>query len=113
MKKEELAQFIGGGDYYRHPLGIIFTSGVKYLADNTEAYWLIDAIASWQIKEKIKNIPFQIWELKVKDNKAVLTMKEDTDEPVIVKQVIPFTDFPFEEQKLYLIDRVLLLPSEY
>ena len=87
---------------------------VKYLADKAEAYWLIDAIASWQVEKKVRNCPFQIWELKVnKDRTAILTMKEDTDEPELVKQKIPYTDFPLDYQKLYLVDRVLMLPSEY
>jgi len=112
--EEELEQFTGAMEYYRHPLGIIFTDGVKYLADKAEAYWLIDAIASWQVEKKVRNCPFQIWELKVnKDGTAILTMKEDTDEPELVKQKIPFTDFPLDYQKLYLVDRVLMLPSEY
>lgn len=32
---------------------------------------------------------------------------------VVVKQDIPFTDFPEGMFKMYLIDRILLLPSEY
>jgi len=112
--EEELEQFTGAMEYYRHPLGILFTDGVKYLADKAGAYWLIDAIASYQIRGDIRRIPFQLWELKVnKDGTAILTMKEDTDELELVKQKIPFTDFPLNYQKLYLVDRVLMLPSEY
>lgn len=44
---------------------------------------------------------------------AVLTMREDADRPPRVKQFIPYTDFPDGMLKMYLIDRVLLLPSEY
>lgn len=40
-------------------------------------------------------------------------MKEDTDEPILVKQKIGYTDFPEGILKMYLIDNVLLLPSEY
>jgi len=111
--KEELEQFTGTINYYRHPLGIYYTDGVKYLADRAGAYWLIDNIVAWQVEEKVKRAPFQIWELKVKDNEGMLTMKEDTNEPELVRQKIPFTDFPLEYQKLYLVDGVLMLPSEY
>jgi len=114
MELKKLEQFGGTINYYRHPLGIIFTDGVKFLADKAGAYWLIDAIASWQIEEKVRNCSFQLWELKVnEDRTAILTMKEDAGEPEIVRQEIPFTDFPLEYQKLYLVDKVLMLPSEY
>jgi len=109
ISQYELSQFTGTEHYYNHWLGIKLTDGVKYLAERAKAYWLIDAIASYHRKE-----PFQVWELKVLPSKeAVLTMVEDSDQPVLVKQDIPFTDFPLTGIKLYLIDSILLLPSEY
>ena len=106
----DLSQFIGTEQYHQHWMQqIVFTDGVKYMADVGGAFWLIDVIASYRRKEH-----FQIWELKVNPDKScIVTMKEDTDEPVLVTQEIPFTDFPLESIKLYLIDGVLLLPSEY
>ena len=115
MLSAELGQFIGTTNYYKHWLGIKYTDGVQYLAEKVGAYWLIDAIASYKRSE-----PFQVWTLaQGPDGKgAVLSMVEDTGQPVKVSQDIPFTDFPFNELpepmiKLYLIDGVLLLPSEY
>jgi len=112
MTKENLqtglAHCIGTEGYTKHWLGLMYTDGIKYLVENADCYWLIDAIASYRKKQ-----PFQLWELKVKDGKAVLTMKEDTNTPVLVKQEIPYTDFPLDEIKLYLIDGILLLTSEY
>ena len=88
---------------------IVFTDGVKYMAEVSGSYWLIDVVASYRRKE-----PFQIWELKVKPDKScVVTMREDTGQPTKVRQEIPYTDFPLESIKLYLIDNVLLLTSEY
>ena len=107
-----LEQFNGTENYYPHLLGIQYTDGIKYLADQAGAYWLIDLIASRQTKT-IKQIPFQIWTLKTKDSTGVITMKEDTGEPNRVRQEIEFTDFPLKSIKLYFIDGVLLLPSEY
>ena len=104
-----LNQCIGTSQYLLHwARQLKFTDGIKFLADNAGAYWLIDAIASYQRKE-----PFQLWQLKVKDSKAVLTMKEDSGEPTLVKQEITYTDFPLDEITLYLIDGILLLTSEY
>ena len=111
--ERNLEAFTGTENYYRHWTGeIVYTDGVRYLAEKAGAHWLIDAIASWQ--HRVKDCYFQIWELRVNDDgSAVLTMKEDTDEPEKVRQKIPFTDFPLEYIKLYCIDGVLLLPSEY
>lgn len=106
----ELSQFVGTTQYFPHSAGrVVFTEGVQYLAERGGAYWLIDAIASYNRQE-----PFQIWELKKhQDNTATLTMREDTGRPTKVRQEISYTDFPLEGIKLYLIDGVLLLPSEY
>jgi hypothetical protein len=78
--EENLAQFIGTQNYYRHTIGnFMFTDGVKYLAETAQCYWLLDVIASYILKPKIKRIPFQLWELKVnKDKSATVTMREDS-----------------------------------
>ena len=111
----ELAQFIGSENYYKHSIGNFnYTDGVKFLADQGQCYWLLDVVGSYQHLSKVKAVPFQLWELTVNDdNSAVVTMKEDTDMPDIIKQDIPFTDFPLAQFKLYLTDGVLMLPSEY
>jgi hypothetical protein len=116
-KTLNLEGFIGTERYYKHPLGILYTDGVKYLAEEAGAYWLIDAIASWQTSSKVKQDPMlqriQFWKLLVKpDNSAVLTCEPDEDD-VAITQEIEFTDFPLESVKLYLSDRVLMLLSEY
>lgn len=85
------------------------TEGVKYLADKGECHWLLDAIFSFH-----RTDPFQVWTLEVnEDRSAVLTMREDSGEPIRVKQEIPFTDFPMPKISLWLINGVLILPSEY
>lgn len=56
----------------------------------------------------MKDVPFQLWELTVyKDQSAVVTMKKDSDVPVIVKQKLHYTDFPLTHTKLYLTDGVI------
>jgi hypothetical protein len=105
-----LSQSIGTAGYWKNQmLSFQYTDGIKFLHESSEAYWLLISISSYKRKE-----PFQLWELKVNDDKsAVLTMKEDSDEPNLVEQNIPFTDFPLDAISLYLIDGILLLPSEY
>lgn len=106
--EQGLAQFVGTEEWHKHQFGLKYTDGVKFLAENSGAYWLVDAIASYQKKES-----FQLWTLTVTDHRAVLEMREDSDAPIIVQQNIEFTDFPLPEIKLYLVDGVLMLPSEY
>jgi hypothetical protein len=111
MDISELKQFVGTEKYYNLSIGIKGTDGIKYLADNAKAYWLFDVVASYQ--KKLKNISFQLWKITVKDNKAVITCREDSDMPNIVRQVVQYTDFPFEEFEFYCINRIVLLKSEY
>ena len=110
--EEELMQFTGTENYYRNFTGLVFTDGVKYLADKAGAYWLIDLVGSYQ--PRLRKMPFQLWELKVKDDKsALITMVEDIGRPTKIRQQIPSTDFPLKEFSFYCIDNVMLLKSEY
>ena len=110
--------FIGTEHYYSHLIRTcVFTDGVKAMADQYQAYWLIDVIVSYQMTKRIKGIPFQIWSITSAQGKATIEMRQDTDQPVLVRQQIPFTDFPEGSLEIYCIDegtkKVLLLPSEY
>jgi hypothetical protein len=122
MNLENLDQFSSTENYYSNKnYPFLYTDGVKYLAKNG-AYWLLDAIASWQSEPIIKSnqdlSQIQFWKLKVNpDQSASLICERDTDEPVIT-QKIPLTDFPIPGITLYLCDMrtgqgVLILPSEY
>lgn len=129
LTETKLNQFCGTTQYYPYLLGLKLTDGVKYLADEAGAYWLLDIIASYQTDQKIKptrtdqkicNLPFQIWELKLLPKNitndrqpAVVTMKTDTNHPLLVQQEISHTDFPLDSIAVWLIDGVMLLPSEY
>lgn len=111
----ELAHFYGSTEIYRHSFfKMLYTQGIEHLAERAQCYWLLDAIASWQIKTKIKREPFQIWTLTVNQKKeAILTCVRDTGAKPLATQRIGHTDFPLPEMKLYLCDGTLMLPSEY
>ena len=117
--KSEIAQCMGGEEGYHRLtlLPINCTAGIKMVADLAQAYWLFDAIASYQVEKRIKEIPFQIWTLEVKSDddikSGVLTMKQDTNSVIDVEQNIGATDFPVGIWKFYLTDNVLMLPKEY
>ena len=116
----ELAHCTGSTTVYKHWLKILYTEGIKTLADEAQCMWLVDAIASHQKSYEIIYNPdlqeFQLWLLTVKeDHSAVLACYQDspeTCEPAIT-QVIPATDFPLPEIKLYLEQGTLLLPQEH
>ena len=110
--EEELNEFIGTQHYYKNFTGLLFTDGIKYLADKANCYWLIDLVGSYQ--PKLQDIPFQLWEIEVNDDdSALITMREDTGLAEKVKQPIPYTDFPLRNFSFYCIDNVMLLKSEY
>ncbi|AFZ01593.1 DUF6876 family protein [Calothrix sp. PCC 6303] len=44
----QLNQFTGSTTLYKHWLGLKYTDGIKYLADEASCYWLLDAIFSHQ-----------------------------------------------------------------
>jgi len=116
ITQADLDQFSGSTQYYRHSLrpSLKYTDGVHFLASKAGAYWLIDAIASYQIP-KIRKIDIQFWRLTVNEEErsGLREMLLDIPGEVVVKQEIPFTDFPLPEIVLYLANDVLHLPGEY
>jgi hypothetical protein len=129
-----LPHFTGSENFYAHWLkGIYYTDGVNWLADKAGAYWLIDAIASHQMTPRVMREEFQVWTLHVaakvenpteKHIAAILicTDGDKGDGPKeLVRQNIPYTDFPLEKITLYLengsldgerVCKILMLPSE-
>lgn len=114
---DDLRQFCGTINYYRHLTGLLYTEGIQYLAEAGGAYWLIDAIASYQNHRDVRSNErlqeFQLWTLKIKDNEGILTLQEDSGCENVIEQKIEFTDFPLNEICLYLCNKILLLTSEY
>lgn len=45
LTQTELDAFVGTENIYQHPFGIYYTDGIKYLATQGQAFWLLDAIA--------------------------------------------------------------------
>lgn len=118
--QSRLSQYTGTEHWYSGaPLfpRFKYTDGVKAMAELAGAYWLIDLIFSHQITPRVRMEPFQIWTISAKRTRRGLgrgmaEMKTDTNQPVLARQRFS-TDFPEGEFKLYFIDGVLLLPSEY
>jgi hypothetical protein len=117
MLEQDLQQFTGGEVIYKHFTGMHYTEGMQYLAEQAGAYWLIDAIASYQTSKVIRSNPrlldFQLWELTVTENSAVLMCREDSGMKPVIEQKIEYTDFPLPSLKVYVEGWIVLLPSEH
>jgi hypothetical protein len=117
--QHELRQFHGTAEYHKHLFPgkspILLTDGCRYVRDVCKAYWLFDAILSYQCEQILKDVNFQVWELKrlKVDLTWQLTCREDTGLKPLIRQSIEFSDFPLDYIKIWLIDKVALLPSEY
>lgn len=116
ITKADLAQFTGTENWYRHPLqkNVLYTDGIQYLAEKAGAYWLIDEIAFNQMQPIIGSEEFQVWTLRVdlEETSAVLIC-DNGNGKIVYQKTIPFTDFPFDEIKIYFTNNVILLTSEY
>lgn len=114
--QEYQRQCNGTNQWYRHPLmGMLYTDGVKLIAEECGAYWLIDAIASYQ--SKLQGEDFQLWILErnaVGD--WILACYTDSPETGkrLVRQQIRYSDFPeaLLPLKLYVENNTLYLPEE-
>jgi hypothetical protein len=111
----ELRQFTGTLHYYRNPLysWLLYTDGVKYLADNAQCYWLLDIIGT-ELKRLAQEEAYLHLILRVSDEGSAVFTADDGNygEPLYTKR-ISSTDFPRGEWHLYLCNEVLLVPSEY
>jgi hypothetical protein len=113
LNETDLAYFTGTTNWYQHSLTtVVYTDGVQFMAERGKAYWLIDEIATSQMIKHVHQEPFQVWILKVQEKSATLTCEDGNDRTVYVKK-IPYTNFPLPEIKLYFVDNVMMLPSEY
>jgi len=113
----DLRQFTGTENYYRHLTGLLYTDGVQYLCEVGRAYWLIEAIASYQNHRDVRSNErlqeFQLWIFKKKNSQGTLTLQEDTNCKPNIEQFIEFTDFPLDEISLYLCNNTIILTTEY
>ncbi|QDT07455.1 hypothetical protein K227x_58820 [Rubripirellula lacrimiformis] len=128
LTQTDLRQFQGDLERFRHSLNpnVIYTPGIQYLAEIGQAYWLIDAIASWigsaefnAAKAKDYRIcDMHFWTLEVDEgNTAKLAARADSPcEPFIIQE-IEFTDFPLPRVEVWAAydgqHWTLYLPSEH
>lgn len=113
--RDSLAQFSGSENRYRHWSDLVFTDGIKYMAESCQAYWLIEVIASYQhlFRKDPMLGQIQLWTLhKVEKGGWELICERDSGD-VAIRQIIEFSDFPLDEIKIYVANQTIMLPSEY
>jgi hypothetical protein len=126
----DLRHFTGTTNWHRWSQifpRMLLTDGAKYVAEHAGrhgAYWLMDAIASHQAAEPIRQTPalqeFQLWTLEVAPDKtAKLTCQADSHLPAVIEQLIEYTDFDLSTFSMYCMPvgdgqtKTILLQSEY
>jgi len=117
LELKKLDTFIGTLHYYRY-FGIFLTDGIKYIMENGYAWFVNDIIAlllspTPKLRKHLQKDPFLVIHLKVNTEKAEADMIiEDGNGNTLYKQHYKYTDAK-RDLKLYYIDNVLMLSSEY
>ena len=120
--EEGLCQFIGTDQWHEHPFGLLYTDGIKWLADNAGAgcYWLIDLVASHQpkIRRRLAQAgerDFQVWRLRhLPSGSWIVDVWTDTPGKSLklASQKIPCSDFPLDTFEWFVAEGIMLLKSE-
>ena len=117
ITQQELVHFTGTNQYYYLPQfpEYRYTDGVRYLVHNGLP-WLVNDIFLYQnhkaIQAYLKTDYFQHWTLTVKEERGTLICDDGNGTEIYKKEGIGIYT-PLPEISLYLIDKVLMLPSEY
>ena len=115
LTAQDRAQFTGTTCYYRISKQHLLTDGTHYLAEQAGYYWIMDAVSS-HVTEIGTEDWFVVVSIEVKDQSAIMRY-EDGNGRELVRQAIPYTDFPLANLTLYAVwdtqRWVIMLPSEY
>lgn len=114
LEATDLTQFSGSETLYRNPFygPVQYTEGARHVAVAGEAWWLLDLVVSYRRHAQVRGEGFQVWTLAVTEESGMVTCT-DGNEHLLVSQHIPYTDFPLPTVTLWLVDNILMLPSEY
>ena len=115
---EQLEQFYGTECYHRFNMFFktVATDGVIYFANKGGAFWALDEMCIMRMKlieqRKIQSSEYLFYTITSKNGKADITC-DDGNSNIYAKKHIAHTDLEEGTYKFYLMDNVLLLPSEY
>lgn len=107
-----LRQFTGTESYHRYLMGVVLTDGARYFAENAGggAFWLMDILAT---QPEIRQQPFAHATLTVADDSTAKLTVTDGNDNQVYERTIDFTTCPAGKWEFYIIDGVILIPSEY
>ena len=115
--QNELKNFYGSETRYQYTflwVKLYYSEGCHFLFQKSESFWLINLIASWQDEILDTDKDFQVWELKQMESKSWVITCTDGNMRILCKQEIEYSDFPITSGfKIWVVDRMLMLPSEY
>ena len=112
----------GANGFIRHPLArnLIYTDGVRDVAQLAGAYWLLDVIGTEFVPAylKLEEPGLGVIKVIVKHDAAKITMDVDDGQPPVYIRRIEYTDFPEGTWTFYMasddgVSCTLILPTEY
>jgi hypothetical protein len=127
LTKSAIDHFAPSGELYQHSLNphVRYTAGLQFIAEEGDACWLIDAIASWltpenlriHIDEDARVAIRHLWTLTVdRDWTSVLEAQVDKSEYPFIQHYFDGIDFPLAHLEIVANWEggywTLLLPSE-
>lgn len=114
--KNSLDQFYGTEHYYKVGLTpIVATEGVKYFADTCECYWLLDEIC-YGLYKPHQQLGALFLDIEAKKSHSIhIIARQDEGMPIVFEKKVHDICrlIPVGSYKIWLMDNVLLLPSEY
>lgn len=127
--REHEHQTTGADEWFQHPFGMVYTSGIYFMAETCGAHWLLDLVASHQpdIRKKMEAHrlrPFQVWRIRKKGDNWLIDCWSDTpggnppDEEEsfkLAEQELEYSDFPtgLSGFEFWVEDQTMLLPAEH
>jgi hypothetical protein len=113
MKNIDLSGFTGSEKLYKDQLGAVITEGVKYFAEEGEAFWAVsDMIVICKIHKLVKDNPFVSIIVSASNEKAAITY-ENGNGVRLFKQEYDYTTLPNGVWKFYFTDNTLMVTGEY
>lgn len=123
---QEVSHFHGSESCYKlRGTNLHYSEGVQEVANKYQSYWFLDLIASYQTH--LKNVDFQQWKLErdysftiIEEVKNITQRKDsfvvtcdDGNNNILITQHIEFSDFEFDQYKVWIQNEMIHLPSEY
>ena len=104
----------GSPKFHQHQsYSILFSDGIKCMADTTRCYWLIELIAFYQDKPEIGKLKFQCWELLRATESAFDIIATDSHNHIVIAHQVPFIDFPYDAATVWVVNNCIILPNEF